>query len=221
MCKEDKRGVAFFSHHQPFSDFITDEAYVGASKQLAEMIDPECSFLWFTGHEHSFNVYNKSVSYDGINLSMYTRLVGNGGFPQSPQEPSKHTILQAYDNRVYKEFQLNGGKSESYVFNGYFTIVLEGPEMKLEYRTVQCDGGGSTTCEVATGPSFTESTLLLAETFRVDGETGNVVLEDQTFDETLMTMVDPENIYILPEEKRKKRQRRAFEDLFSGENADL
>ena len=115
MCKTDKRGVVFFSHHQPISDFMEDEAYIGASKQLATMIPADCNFIWLVGHEHSFNVYNKTTSFDGIDLSFYNRLVGNGGFPQPPQNPSKHTYLHAYDNRIYKEFELNGGKQEAYV----------------------------------------------------------------------------------------------------------
>jgi len=215
MCGSDKRGVVLFSHHQPISDFMEDEAYLGASKQLNDIMPHECTFIWLVGHEHSFNVYNKTDAFDGVEISFYNRLVGNGGFPQPPQEPSKHTFLHAYDNRVYKTFQLNGGKTEDYVFNGFFTMKVDGPRLYMEYHTVKCEGGGETTCPVIEGPHFNETTILMSETFEVDNS-GSVNLVSQDLNRELLTVIDPSNIksYILPPEKRKKRQKRAFEDLF-------
>ena len=124
-------------------------------------------------------------------LSIYHRLIGNGGFPQRPSHPSSRGTLRAWDNRVYKTFDLNGGRTESYVFNGYMTIVLDGPSAAVEYRTFACaDTGGSETCSPSEGPSFTTSTLLASETFEVSASTGRVSLVAQDIDDTLMTVLN-------------------------------
>jgi hypothetical protein len=125
-CKEDPRGIILTSHHQPFSDFVRDEAYPAAAKQLATLVPKDCSVLWLSGHEHEFSLYDLNENFDGVEMSVYHRLLGNGGFPQRPQQPSKHTALKAWDNRKYKTFQKNGGGEEDYVFNG---CVLAGADL--------------------------------------------------------------------------------------------
>ena len=94
-CGHDKRGIVFLSHHQPFSDFNADESYLGTARQLAALLPKGCTVLWLTGHEHQLSIYDKVSSFDGVELAVYHRLVGNGGFPQRPQAPSKHTALKA------------------------------------------------------------------------------------------------------------------------------
>lgn len=215
MCNEDKRGIVLMSHHQPFSDFIKDDGYVGTPMQLAEFLPKDCTVIWLSGHEHEFSLYDKVEKFGDVEMSLYHRLIGNGGFPQPPQTPSKHTALKAWDNRVYKSFELNGNRQESYVYNGYMTMSLTGPKMDIEYRTFACSTAldSEKRCGVSSGPSMTESTLLGTESFVINTDTGNVELQSQNLDGELLTVVaEGESPVLLPEEERRVRQRHAFDN---------
>jgi len=198
------------SHHQPFSDFNKDDAYLGTPKQLVELIPKDCTVLWLTGHEHEFSMYDLTTEFGGVEMSVYHRLIGNGGFPQPPQKPSKHTTLKAWDNRKYKTYQLNGGRTEDYVFNGYMTINLSGPRAAVEYRTFACESEGDdlenpSKCSVSEGPSFTKSSLLATEMFEV-GSDGSVVLVDQDIDENFMTVVREDEVLDLQTPAKYRQQ---------------
>jgi len=215
-CGEDGRGIILLSHHQPFSDFIADDAYLGTPKQLAEMMPKDCKVLWITGHEHQFSMYDLTTEFgtgdDKVEMSIYHRLVGNGGFPQPNQTPSKHTTLSHYDNRVYKDFPLNQGGSEGYVYNGYFTMEFDGGDVVVSYYTFECEEGTSSAdgskCDRAVGPSMDIEVLLAKETFTV-GDRG-VELKESWVDGVAMTEVTRDNVVI--KEKKSYRQRHAFQD---------
>mmetsp|Transcript_19788 Transcript_19788/g.36831 ORF Transcript_19788/g.36831 Transcript_19788/m.36831 type:complete len:565 (-) Transcript_19788:180-1874(-) len=221
-CKGDKRGLIFMSHHQPFSDFVKDDAYLGTASQLAAFLPSDCTVLWLTGHEHEFALYDKTDTFGvskTVSMSIYHRLIGNGGFPQPPQKPSKHTTLKAYDNRSYKKFELNsevrGEKSEEYVFNGYFTMDFNADELTIKYYSVECASGegGETngTCEVAEGPSMTEETVLGTEVFKINKDTGSVELVKQDLNDKVLTII-AEGEEVKLEEVKKYRQRWPYDD---------
>ncbi|GMH51571.1 hypothetical protein TL16_g01041 [Triparma laevis f. inornata] len=217
-CKEDKRGLIFMSHHQPFSDFVKDDAYLGTASQLAAFLPSNCTVLWLTGHEHEFALYDKTDTFGVskiVSMSIYHRLIGNGGFPQPPQKPSKQTTLKAYDNRVYKKFELNSGKTEEYVFNGYFTMDFEGDQLTIKYYSVECasgSGGESNgTCMEAEGPSMTDETVLGTEVFKINKDTGSVELVQQDLNDKVLTIIAAGEEAEL-EEVLKERQRWPYDD---------
>ena len=213
-CGADKRGLVFMSHHQPFSDFVKDDAYLGTPEQLAELVPKDCTVLWLTGHEHEFALYSLTESFGvskTVDLSVYHRLIGNGGFPQPPQKPSKHTTLKAYDNRAYKTFELNGDKQEAYVYNGYFTLELDGANLLAKYYTTSCESeaGEDGSCPVSEGPSMTSQTLVGEELFAVDQD-GRVALVSQELNSDVLTIIE-EGGEVEMEKVKKVRQRYAFQ----------
>mmetsp|Transcript_26241 Transcript_26241/g.52314 ORF Transcript_26241/g.52314 Transcript_26241/m.52314 type:complete len:569 (-) Transcript_26241:34-1740(-) len=214
-CSSDRRGLIFMSHHQPFSDFVKDDAYLGTAQQLSALLPSDCSVLWLTGHEHEFALYDHTTTFgvkSTVNMSIYHRLIGNGGFPQPPQKPSKHTTLKAYDNRVYKTFELNGDKQESYVYNGYFTLDFSGDKLTVTYYTTACASGATLadgSCPVSSGPSMDEETVVGVEVFTVGPD--GVELVSQELNADVLTIIE-EGGEVEMEEVKKFRQRWAYDD---------
>jgi hypothetical protein len=203
-CKTDKRGIVILTHHQPMTDFTMNGAYTGTPKQIAELIGTDCTIIWIAGHEHQFSTYEKTDQFNDVELSVYHRLIGNGGFPQKAQTPSKQTNLQAWDNREYRKFELNGGRSESYLFGGYMTMEFGNDgELDIEYLTF--DGVGLDGDETAVSQS-----VIASETFVVGD--GGVELMTQFLNKDLLTIVGHDEIEILQGNDRRIRQRWALDD---------
>ncbi|GMH77436.1 hypothetical protein TrRE_jg457 [Triparma retinervis] len=217
-CAEDDRGIILLSHHQPFSDFIADDAYLGPPEQLSKMIPADCKVVWITGHEHQFSMYDLTTKFGTdereVELSVYHRLVGNGGFPQPAQTPSKHTTLGWYDNRMYKSFPLNQGGEEGYVYNGYFIMALQDDMVTIEYYTFECESGTKSgdgkSCDRAVGPSMEEEVLLAREVFRAGGGKEGVELVDSWINEDAMTKGGEGGM--LKGAEKVYRQRHAFQN---------
>ena len=93
----------------------------------------------FFGHEHRFALYDKlrlndtlwnctgSVSHFVSDFSFYPRMVGYGGYRDSPKPPKKKDRpwkLKAWDQRVYQEIPNDDDKNlQALGYNGYFKIV--------------------------------------------------------------------------------------------------
>ena len=132
----DNRGIVIMTHHQPYSDF--ERAYLGTALQLQKILPKNRTVLWLFGHEHRFALYDKlrlndtwnckgSVSHFVSDFSFYPRMVGYGGYRDSPKAPKRKDRpwkLKAWDQRVYQEIPNDDDKNlQALGYNGYFKIV--------------------------------------------------------------------------------------------------
>ena len=132
----DTRGIVIMSHHQPYSDF--ERAYLGTALQLQKILPKNRTVLWLFGHEHRFALYDKlrlndtwnctgSVSHFVSDFYFYPRMVGYGGYRDSPKAPKSKDRpwkLKAWDQRVYQEIPNDDDKNlQALGYNGYFKIV--------------------------------------------------------------------------------------------------
>lgn len=182
----DKRGIILLGHHNYRNAFAPScQDHV---KQLAQVIPRGREIIWLYGHIHSFQMQNLSQPTEDAPIAAWSRCVGNGGFTQEVAElmqPPTHSldVNQAVDRRVYRTLPITtatGAATREVAFNGYSTLVLDGPKASFEYRTFACDGD----CTEG-GPSFTQSTLLASEDFIVDSTSGNAKLVAQVLTDEL------------------------------------
>ncbi len=125
--KNDKRGIILLSHHQYLSAF--DDEYQEFGKQIAEIIGPGKSILWFWGHEHRLAIYGKNQLPDGP--VFFARCIGNSGMPvevdKKVQRVDRNLVL--YDARVRN----NLGDGVSIGFNGYVGLKLKEENLVVNY----------------------------------------------------------------------------------------
>jgi len=140
----DNRGLILLSHHGSHSSF--GEWYQIPSRQLTKVIHRPV--IWFWGHEHKLAIYDKYAVPNGI--TCYGRCIGHGGMPvERGALPDIHECRWlAWDNRRYD----NGEKIDA-GYNGHANLVLDGPEMRVEYYDLH-------------------GTLLFKEKWRVDLKSG-------------------------------------------------
>ena len=124
----DNRGLILLSHHGPFSSF--SDWYRVPSKQLSQLIHRPA--IWFWGHEHKLAIYDLYSVTGGI--ATYGRCIGHGGMPvERGQEPDiDECRWLAWDNRRYH----NGEKIDA-GFNGYANLILDGADMRVDYRDLR------------------------------------------------------------------------------------
>ena len=106
--------------------------------QLQKILPKNRTVLWLFGHEHRFALYDKlrlndtwnckgSVSHFVSDFSFYPRMVGYGGYRDSPKAPKRKDRpwkLKAWDQRVYQEIPNDDDKNlQALGYNGYFKIV--------------------------------------------------------------------------------------------------
>jgi hypothetical protein len=121
----DNRGLILLSHHGSHSSF--SEWYQIPSRQLARVIHRPV--IWFWGHEHKLAIYDK-YEVEG-SVPTYGRCIGHGGMPvdRGTLPDINECRWLAWDNRRYE----NGEEIDA-GYNGYANMVLDGPEMRVEYR---------------------------------------------------------------------------------------
>jgi hypothetical protein len=104
-------------------------------------------------------------------------MIGNGGFAdyEVSESPDSLSELIACDGRVYQNIS-NDAKLIPHVpdsspigFNGYASLSLVGPELRVQYKSVQCVDGD---CE--RGISAVNATTVLSETFLVSLASGEI-----------------------------------------------
>jgi len=173
---EDKRGIVLMSHHQPFSDW--EPSYLGTANQLKEILPPGKQVVWFFGHEHRLALY-KELQLEGTDYFIYPRMVGYGGFSDTPSDPNRTNSLEAYDKRPYQQIPHDMGGSDTVGFNGYFKMEINGAKMTVSYVTGKCAAAG---CD--SGYDENEGTVVATETITVDTSTGALTQE--------WTMIGPE-----------------------------
>jgi hypothetical protein len=118
------RGIVLLSHHQYYSAFESEYTVVG--RQLAGFFDRPV--LWFWGHEHRLAVYGAYGVSGGVRA--YGRCLGNGGMPVALEEPKRTDRgLVWHDARPNAAFP-----DERLGYNGYATMVFDGPGLAVEYR---------------------------------------------------------------------------------------
>jgi len=164
--EDDKRGIVLFSHHDPFSDF--SKAYLATAQQLSSILPPNRKVVWFYGHDHELSFYS-DMQLSGTNFITIPRMVGNGGFADKISPPARSNSLLAWDSRVYQEIPTVPPAKAKVGFNGYFKILVEGPELRVSYISGKCKDDSC-----LTGLSETESTLVAEETFTVDLDSGDI-----------------------------------------------
>jgi hypothetical protein len=121
----DNRGLILLSHHGSHSSF--GEWYRIPSQQLARIIHRPV--IWFWGHEHKLAIYDKYAVEGGI--PAYGRCIGHGGMPveRGALPDINECRWLAWDNRRYENGEdINAG------YNGHAQMVLDGPEMRVEYH---------------------------------------------------------------------------------------
>jgi Calcineurin-like phosphoesterase len=126
----DQRGLILLSHHGSHSSF--GEWYQIPSRQLARIIHRPV--VWFWGHEHKLAIYDKYAVEGGI--ATYGRCIGHGGMPveRGVRPDIDECRWLAWDNRRYQN-----GEDIDAGYNGHANLVLDGPEMRIEY----CDLHGA------------------------------------------------------------------------------
>ncbi|CAE7826456.1 unnamed protein product [Symbiodinium microadriaticum] len=139
----DKRGIVLLTHHMPYSDF--EHVYLGTAMQLQNILPKSRTVVWFFGHEHRFALYDKlklNEHHFKSDYAIYPRLVGNGGYritPKSPTHHKRHLKLKAYDKRLYQEVPDDDKhKMVKLGFNGYFKILVDGPDLLVNYISARC-----------------------------------------------------------------------------------
>ncbi len=121
----DNRGLILLSHHGSHSSF--GEWYQIPSRQLARIIHRPV--VWFWGHEHKLTIYDKYAVEGGI--PTYGRCIGHGGMPveRGALPDINECRWLAWDNRRYEN-----GEDIDAGYNGHANMVLDGPEMRVEYH---------------------------------------------------------------------------------------
>jgi hypothetical protein len=121
----DNRGLILLSHHGSYSSF--SEWYQIPSQQLARIIHRPV--IWFWGHEHKLTIYDKYAVEGGI--PTYGRCIGHGGMPvdRGTLPDLNECRWLAWDNRRY-----DNGEEINAGYNGYANMLLDGPEMRVEYH---------------------------------------------------------------------------------------
>jgi len=124
----DNRGLILLSHHGPQSSF--GEWYQIPSRQLAQTIHRPV--IWFWGHEHKLAIYDKYAVAGGI--PSYGRCVGHGGMPveRGKLPDIDECRWLAWDNRRY-----HNGEDIDAGYNGYASLLLDGPEMRVKYHDLR------------------------------------------------------------------------------------
>ncbi len=140
--------IVFFSHHQPFSIFDSDNA---AGEHLLSLVAPLLAqkkiFAWYWGHEHRCILYDKHP-----NFSLYGRCLGHGGFPQFRKQnvgvpdpcPAKSTLIKLQGHGGPDALFLDGpnayikDQEKDYTPNGYMTLAFAGS--KIHERVCEPDG---------------------------------------------------------------------------------
>eukprot|EP00434_Breviolum_minutum_P033261 symbB.v1.2.029432.t1/scaffold3216.1/size60985/3 len=188
----DTRGIVIMSHHQPYSDF--ERAYLGTALQLQKILPKNRTVLWLFGHEHRFALYDKlrlndtwnctgSVSHFVSDFYFYPRMVGYGGYRDSPKAPKSEDRpwkLKAWDQRVYQEIPNDDDKNlQALGYNGYFKIVVNGARLTITYIMGKCKDGGynKTRGGCLTGYNQTHGEEMAKETLDVDLITGELTQE--------------------------------------------
>jgi len=188
----DTRGIVIMTHHQPYSDF--ERAYLGTALQLQKILPKNRTVLWLFGHEHRFALYDKlrlndtwnctgSVSHFVSDFYFYPRMVGYGGYRDSPKAPKSKDRpwkLKAWDQRVYQEIPDDDDKNlQALGYNGYFKIVVNGARLTITYIMGKCKDGGydKTHGGCLTGYNQTHGEEMAKETLEVDLLTGELTQE--------------------------------------------
>ena len=124
----DKRGLILLTHHGCYSAF--SEWYQIPARQLAQIIHRPV--IWFWGHEHKLAIYDRYNVRDGIEA--YGRCIGHGGMPvERGEAPDLDCPWIAWDNRRYtNDEDIDVG------FNGHVNLLLNGPELHIEYLDLHC-----------------------------------------------------------------------------------
>lgn len=174
--KKDNRGLVFFTHHQPFSDFTT--AYEGAARQLTKLLPRGKQVLWFSGHEHRLAFYGEMI-IKGTTFSTINRMVGNGGmYNDVDAEPKRRDVLLGYDKRVYQKIPNDRGREVEVGFNGFFNIRVLGEKLDIRYFTGKCKANS---CD--DGYEEEEATEVASEEITVDLKTGRLSVALKLTDE--------------------------------------
>lgn len=158
----DTRPVVLFTHHQFKSAF--GSPYLATPEQLAALLPPGRSVLWFWGHEHRLALYELGAD-PTVPIKAYGRCVGVGGFPTSlaATPPNARSAgLEAYDDRVFAT--VDGLLKIPVGYNGWTELLLDGPTLTVEYKSLASASPGV--------PSNTTETLLMTEVFQPDGAGG-------------------------------------------------
>jgi len=175
----DTRGIVFFTHHQALSAF--SNVYGQTTQQLADLFAEtgisNKTVLWLWGHEHKLAFYDQQTltAANGHTLSLYSRCLGNSGFPTSlhpipARARSAHLTL--YDDRLW-ELE-TGLKTIQVGYNGWTQMTLSNATLTLDYFSLSGVNG-----TVVNTPTY-----LVSETFVPDAF-GNVVLEN-------LQVIDPD-----------------------------
>jgi len=171
----DKRGIVLFTHHQPLSDW-NSPIYQGTAQQLNKILPRGKQVVMFFGHEHRLAFYD-FVVLAGMDFAILPRMIGNGGFPDKTMSPTLGTgHLVGFDQRLYQSIPQPPLSPFQASYNGFFTIAVDGPALKVEYITGKCAASG---CE--SGYDEEEGTVVAAETVTVDLSTGSLTQEWTSF----------------------------------------
>lgn len=177
----DRRGIILLSHHQYFSAFGNSNPSTATPSQIASLLPNNRTIIWLWGHEHRLAFYERNYNQSGLNINVYGRCVGNGGYPTAiAQQPprARETKLKAYDDRLY---QVDVGfRNVSVGYNGWLFMTFQNNSLAIEYRSLMFNSSGQLT--------NTQSNLLVAEKFSVDSN-GNVVQTNFTIVDKNMTVV--------------------------------
>lgn len=136
LADKDKKGIILLSHHQNFSAFRTDD-HNEPGKQLADLIAPDRTVLWFWGHEHRLAFYGCNQLPNGSKL--FARCIGTGGMPvELGKKPGSATFvdpvnrsLVIYDERERKVIGKNNDIHLGH--NGYAILKLKDNTLAVEY----------------------------------------------------------------------------------------
>lgn len=183
----DKRGIVLLTHHMPYSDF--EHVYLGTAMQLQNILPKSRTVVWFFGHEHRFALYDKlklNEHHFKSDYAIYPRLVGNGGYritPKSPTHHKRHLKLKAYDKRLYQEVPDDDKhKMVKLGFNGYFKILVDGPDLLVNYISARCKAQGC-----SHGYDDTAGDVYANETISVDLKNGHLKQEFHYLNTAILT----------------------------------
>ncbi|CAG5069715.1 hypothetical protein DYBT9623_02452 [Dyadobacter sp. CECT 9623] len=129
--KEDKRGLVFLSHHPYLSAFR--EEYPKPGAQIRELLgEADRPIVWIWGHDHRLVIYDMVKNGDGP--VAYGRCIGHGGLPVEIKLPDATDIkkIKYYDTRVRTVI-----KRHSLGYNGFARVLIQGKELKIEYRDIE------------------------------------------------------------------------------------
>jgi hypothetical protein len=178
---QDVRGIILISHHQYFSAFGKSAPSKATPSQIAALLPANRTILWLWGHEHRLAFYQQNFNQSGLDINVFGRCVGNGGFPSSVhQQPerSRESRLRAYDDRLY---EIDVGFVKVPVgYNGWVFLTFQANTLAVEYRSLMHDASGNL--------SNTQSALLVTEQFTVDPK-GSLVQVNFTIVDKNITVV--------------------------------